>query len=70
MRMNSAHAYYHETSRDNEAGYAYLLLTNHPLATKLESTTSACDLVMLRLFVSRSAAIDDIQKASLGAVAI
>ena len=74
-RANNGHVYndsdVNVSARRNHAvGYTYLLFTNQPLATKLDNTTSACDLVILRLLVSRRAAIDEMQKASLGAVMI
>ena len=51
------------------AYWTYLLLRSQPLATKLASTTSACDFVIedaLRKFTSRSASIDEIENASFG----
>jgi hypothetical protein len=49
----------------------HLLLSNHPRATKLLSTVSACDFVMLAFgliaLTSRSAARDETEYASVGA---
>lgn len=49
----------------------YLVLSNHPLATKLPNTTSACALLMFDLglmeLTSRRAARDETQNDSCGA---